>query len=386
MASAAEKAQAPLRVVTIATFLPAFALCIAHGVRSGRPVPAVGLVPLAFSSGSSVFLLVRQRRDIQRSRKNKHRARQAYHNDNDGVVEARPLTQPQQETEDGEGHQQQQHHRQEDDDDAASTHPRRPVLTFLADVVLAAALMVVLVFTWIQTGGSAELAMLAAYATIPLLVNFFIHLYLAVREFSSGLAVPALIQYLAWQVVPGACPDCGRHLRPASTPAMPWFAPSPTTATASSPTTTTTPSASRGFFRSFPVPPAMRAWKGPRDWKTSSGGGGGKAAFLPPWFPGQHRYADLEEGEDGDGNNNNNAAGSHRNGAIATTAAAEGHDDDSMEQPLPTAPYRDDPEAAGHDFSMPTTDLLEEPEEVAVVSKKKKRSLDQGSMGRVWDT
>ncbi|KAK8061760.1 hypothetical protein PG994_008126 [Apiospora phragmitis] len=319
MASATEKAQvaAPLRVVAIATFLPAFALCVAHGARSGRPVPVVGLVPLAFSSGLSIFLLVRQRRY---NKKNKSKKKQA--------------------------------------------QPRNPVLTFFADVVLAAALMVVLVFTWIQTGGSAELAMLAAYATIPLLINFFIHLYLAVREFSRGLAIPALIQYLAWQVVPGACPDCGRHLRPESTPAMPWFA---STSSPSNPNPSAPPNS---FFRSFKMPSSMKAWK-----KTSSSSDGGRAAFLPPWFPGQqHRYAALE-GEDG----NENVP--HHNGA------ADRGGDDVIEEPVPAAaaPYRDDPEAAGEP-STPATDLLEEPEEVEVVSKKKKRSqgsLDQGS-SRVW--
>jgi len=53
------------------------------------------------------------------------------------------------------------------------------ILVFVVDVLLAAGLMVVLVFTWIRTGRrtggrwdrSAELAMLAAYATLPLLLN-----------------------------------------------------------------------------------------------------------------------------------------------------------------------------------------------------------------------
>jgi hypothetical protein len=49
------------------------------------------------------------------------------------------------------------------------------ILVFVVDVILAAGLMVVLVFTWIRTGhkGSKrpELAMLAAYSTMPLLAN-----------------------------------------------------------------------------------------------------------------------------------------------------------------------------------------------------------------------
>jgi hypothetical protein len=49
------------------------------------------------------------------------------------------------------------------------------ISVFVMDVVLAAGLMVVLVFTWIRTGRAGdrrpELAMLAAYSTVPLLVN-----------------------------------------------------------------------------------------------------------------------------------------------------------------------------------------------------------------------
>jgi hypothetical protein len=49
------------------------------------------------------------------------------------------------------------------------------IWVFAVDVVHAAALMVVLVLTWIRTGkvgdGRPQLAMLAAYGTVPLLVN-----------------------------------------------------------------------------------------------------------------------------------------------------------------------------------------------------------------------
>lgn len=107
-----------LRLVAIASFLPAFPLCIAHGVLSNDAAPAVGLVPLAFSSGGSLFLLRRRERDDGLARKLSH-----------------------------------------------------PVVAFAFDVVLAAACMIVLVFTWISNDQLASLSMLAAYATIPLLVN-----------------------------------------------------------------------------------------------------------------------------------------------------------------------------------------------------------------------
>lgn len=105
-----------LRIATAASFLPAFPLCLAHGVISHQPVPAAGLVPLAVSAAVGIRL-----------------TSASSHN---SVV----------------------HH---------------PALIFGGDVVLAAALLVVLVFTWIRgpLGHDGGLSMLAAYATIPLIVN-----------------------------------------------------------------------------------------------------------------------------------------------------------------------------------------------------------------------
>ncbi|KAF5013608.1 hypothetical protein FDECE_413 [Fusarium decemcellulare] len=159
------------RLVAIASFLPAFPLCLAHGILSHNPVPAVGLVPLAFSASSAVFLLRRHAND-----------------DHDGL--ARKLS--------------------------------HPVLVFVLDVILAAAFMVVLVFTWIGKGRSASLSMLAAYATMPLLVNFLLHLLLALEAFYSGLAIHSLVQWLAWRTLPPDCPNCNHRLRP-DFPELPWL-------------------------------------------------------------------------------------------------------------------------------------------------------------------
>ena len=104
-----------LRIASAAAFIPAFPLCLAHGVVSHGVVPAVGLVPLAFSSAAGVFLATRS----------------AHHD-----------------------------------------KFKHPALIFASDVVLAAALMVVLVYTWLTAPQrSASFSMLAAYATIPLLFN-----------------------------------------------------------------------------------------------------------------------------------------------------------------------------------------------------------------------
>lgn len=146
-----------LRIITIATFLPAFGLGIAHGTLSNGPVPAVGLVPQFFSSGFAIFLLSRHRKRAKDKQK-----------------------QPDIEGADAEAST--AHEVPQQDDELTSLLPRpptdsppaaHPILVFLTDTILAAALMTVLVFTWVETSSSpsAELAMLAAYMTIPLLVN-----------------------------------------------------------------------------------------------------------------------------------------------------------------------------------------------------------------------
>ncbi|KAK3326179.1 hypothetical protein B0H66DRAFT_600313 [Apodospora peruviana] len=189
-----------LRIITIATFLPAFPLCIAHGTLSHNPVPAVGLVPLAFSASVSIFLLSRHRSKGKKV-------------DDDGEEGA------------GASHLGEEHHELAEPErrspEAALAHP---ILVFFVDAILAAALMVVLVFTWIRTPvtNSPDLAMLAAYTTMPLFVNFLVHLYLAVREFAAGLALHGLLQWAAWHTVPPDCPHCGSRLRPDTLPTLPW--------------------------------------------------------------------------------------------------------------------------------------------------------------------
>jgi hypothetical protein len=134
----------PLRLALIGAFVPAFPLCIAHGAASGSPTPAVGIVPL-FVSFASAAASLRFR----------------------GIVEA-----------DAERRDDEDAERRDDEDAEPQTGAANfreklthPIAVFLLDTVLAAALMVVLVFTWVFTGRSASLSMLAAYTTIPLLVG-----------------------------------------------------------------------------------------------------------------------------------------------------------------------------------------------------------------------
>ncbi|OTB04783.1 hypothetical protein M426DRAFT_11150 [Hypoxylon sp. CI-4A] len=210
-----------LRIVTVATFLPAFPLCLAHGVISSRATPSVGLVPLAFSAIAGI-LLSRQSTE-----------RQAPYDTERGntVEEGEQQEQEQEQEQRPEEHEEEdlevvQHHQEAPGSLTLKPTRSHPILVFAIDSVLSAALMVVLVFTWIDSSegstSSAESAMLAAYSTVPILINFFVHIYLAVCELFRGLAITGLTQYLAWQVVPPDCPDCGRRLRPYAPPRMPW--------------------------------------------------------------------------------------------------------------------------------------------------------------------
>lgn len=157
-----------LRAVTIATLIPAFPLCIVHGALSNRPVPAVGLVPLFFSAGTSLFLLARHAKH-QREQTASGRPAGA-----DGGEDGESEPEREQERE-----QEQERDRDRDrEHEGASAPPDDdakgwPILVFFWDLVLAAALMTVLTFTWLCTRyeGDASLSMLAAYATLPLLVN-----------------------------------------------------------------------------------------------------------------------------------------------------------------------------------------------------------------------
>ncbi|KAI1806513.1 hypothetical protein F4811DRAFT_510262 [Daldinia bambusicola] len=330
-----------LRIVTAATFLPAFPLCVAHGVVSGSPAPAVGLVPLAFSAGAGIFINSRQSRSKQPS------------------SEPEPEPQPELERGDaGESALEQEYERGPETEDtpqsreasdaptpapalASKSTPAHPFLVFAVDSILAAALMVVLVFTWIDSSSgstnSAETAMLAAYATIPLLINFLIHLSLAVRELSRGLAIPRLTQYLAWQAVPPDCPNCGHQLRPDAPPRMPWLdeasLPRPHNLNLNLKTKL------KSVKWKLPTVPKVKA----PGWKT------------PAWFRnrGARGYAPL---------------------FVSTDPHHHDDDDDDVEEEtdVPVAPYRDDPEAGGPSARLEDPETPQ-PEVIEIVGKKSKK-------------
>ncbi|KAK0721805.1 hypothetical protein B0T26DRAFT_700332 [Lasiosphaeria miniovina] len=151
-----------LRMLCIVTFLPAFPLCLAHGIASEGIAPAIGILPMAFSAALSCFLLWRMRKDRAAAAKAfNHHA----------------------------------HHRGIDAEDAsdeedgglvlvAKSAPALSFFVFLADLILALSILTALVFTWVDVSINrnqwrsywpktqhGDMAMLAAYGTIPLMVN-----------------------------------------------------------------------------------------------------------------------------------------------------------------------------------------------------------------------
>ncbi|CAH0056697.1 unnamed protein product [Clonostachys solani] len=177
----------PLRWALILSYLPAFALLIAHGSLSHRVVPAIGLLPLSFSVASAIFTYrIRSSKPAQQDEEADH--------DEDATTPRERFR-------------------------IAITHP---LTIFALDILLAASLMIVLVFTWTSHTRSASLSMLAAYATIPLLIGFFTHLYLASVALYEGFAILGLVQWTAWRAVPPDCPNCNVRLRP-ELPELPWL-------------------------------------------------------------------------------------------------------------------------------------------------------------------
>jgi hypothetical protein len=138
----------PIRIIAAGSFLPAFPLCLAHGIVSSNPVPVVGLIPLAVSAASSVLLI---------------RARPGTQSDEEEDESGGAAAAGEDDEEGGGGF----------DDIAAEALAilKHPITIFALDLILAAGFMIVLVFTWITHGSSGTLSMLAAYATIPLMVS-----------------------------------------------------------------------------------------------------------------------------------------------------------------------------------------------------------------------
>ncbi|KAL2263527.1 hypothetical protein VTK26DRAFT_6428 [Humicola hyalothermophila] len=362
-----------LRAAALLAFLPSLPLCIAHGALSHDLVPALGLLPLSVSAAVSAGLAVRGRREGWRG----GRAGKGKGSDSSATgrglgsarVWGRGVDVEEGEEEEQEGGVEREEERVggligrggglgletnveggdgEGDGDGDGVQPgsegagqsvlTHRIVVFGVDVGLAAALMVVLVFTWIGTqrrSDRPELAMLAAYATVPLLTNFLIHLYLAARELVAGLAIPELVEWSAWRAVPADCPHCGSRLRPDALPPIPWY--ESVSAPKVSLPRVKAPSIGRPSLPSFKVP--RFSFKNPREWK------------VPNWMRGRSQeYARLFVDDE------------HNDGQ----------------------PYRDDPEGGFAGPSGTTTVVATgsaAPVEEVVVSKKDKKGKSSSGLG-----
>lgn len=185
-----------LRIISVLSLLPGFGLLVASAVICQRIVPAIGLLPLFFSSGFGLLLLLT---GSEQSATARPRSR-----NDDGGESLRPGP--------------------EEREASRGLGERHPILVFLADVILATSLMIVLVFTFIRVAwyGGAD-AVLVAYATMPLLLNFFIHTGLALQELFIGTGLAELAFRVRYQGIPVDCPGCGTNIRPSTPLTPPWF-------------------------------------------------------------------------------------------------------------------------------------------------------------------
>jgi hypothetical protein len=180
----------PLRTAAVISFLPALPLCIAHGSLSHSLVPGLGLLPLFMSASVSLYLLLvggirntgklKGKRKITATGESSSRRNMEYDDDAEETEvdrEIQRLIDPEVEerTSKRDGSEEERDGEGEEGVRAVLTHR---IFVFMVDISLAAAIMVVLVFTWIGTGtvsdddrARPELVMLGAYATVPLLLN-----------------------------------------------------------------------------------------------------------------------------------------------------------------------------------------------------------------------
>ncbi|KAK3377481.1 hypothetical protein B0H63DRAFT_524768 [Podospora didyma] len=198
---------------------------------SRMPTPGVGLIPLLVSTVVCIFLAIRSRpKKDQFVHEHVHHRGISHHHHGHGREVAAGLTRSLSSSSlESMADDIVPHDDNDDDNKTPKTGLRHPLLVFIVDTLLATADMVVLVITWIRITDYREgayslgqygwslpwpakvslLPMLAAYATIPLMVNFFIHTFFATRAFFRFLVKLGLPTPPEWTPVPTNCPHCG---------------------------------------------------------------------------------------------------------------------------------------------------------------------------------
>ncbi len=133
------------RTLTSVAFIPALPMLLAHGFMSKNAVPVAGLIPQSLSTVAGIWLL----------RRKSSKPGVAQDADEGGIMGS-----VEDAVEDG------MH-----EVDSLGEKLTHPFLVFAFDIAIAAGIMVVLVYTWKSSSTSAALSMLAAYATIPLILS-----------------------------------------------------------------------------------------------------------------------------------------------------------------------------------------------------------------------
>lgn len=135
------------RTLTWVAFIPALPMLLAHGILSRHAVPAVGLIPQGISTVAGIMLLRRKSRP-QADEDDEQGGHGGIMGGVEGAVE--------------DGIQ---------EVDSFGDKLTHPFVVFAFDIAIATGIMVVLVYTWKSSSHSAALSMLAAYATIPLMMS-----------------------------------------------------------------------------------------------------------------------------------------------------------------------------------------------------------------------
>jgi hypothetical protein len=140
-----------LRVLSVISFIPGFALLIPAGTESGRILPAIGLLPLFFSSAFNAFLVSAGSYRDAEARSSPIRIHAG--GDDGGESQLRPGS----------------------EERDSSFEEKHPIVVFLIDTIFAGSLVLVLVFSFIGMGWwrwmSPGVVILGTYATLPLLAN-----------------------------------------------------------------------------------------------------------------------------------------------------------------------------------------------------------------------
>lgn len=152
------------RTLTWVAFIPALPMLLAHGFMSKSAVPVAGLIPQSLSTVAGIWLLRRKSKAKTDGADDGEEGNGGHSGGIMGTVEGA--------LEDG-----------MEEVDSFGDKLTHPFLVFAFDIAIATGIMIVLVYTWRSSSKSAALSMLAAYATIPLMMSLY------VQDFSSPHAV-----------------------------------------------------------------------------------------------------------------------------------------------------------------------------------------------------